>query len=201
MRRLPATAATLGLLATLAACSSDKPAGDQANQGTAGPSGSIAFPTGPTSAPATSAGNGTGSGNGSGNSGGNGGGNGGGGGGGGGSTSPSTTTPTSAPTGQPKIDVYQATAGPTCGNASSKSLVTLTWRTTGATEVWLLISQVAFETGDPKTSGGIGPLPTTGTRQFPYDCVNENLYYKLRAYNPSHEKDPTGINLQVPRDA
>jgi hypothetical protein len=198
MRRLPATAAMLGLLAALAACSSGKPAGSDANANPtgAGPSGSVAFPTGPTSAPATSGGNGAGNGSGGGgNGGGNSGGN------GGGTSSPSTTSPSSVPTGLPKIDVYQATAGPTCGGATGKSLVTLTWRTTGATEVWLLISQVAFETGDPNTSGGIGPLPTTGSRQFPYDCANENLYYKLRAYNPSHEKDPTGINLQVPRDA
>jgi hypothetical protein len=189
-------AAALGLLVLLAGCSSET-SGQGSGQAATGSTG--AFPTDAVSStasgpagPSATASTGGGGGNGGGN-----------GGGGGGSTKTATPTrsATTVPTGLPSISSYQATAGPTCGGTTGTSQVTLTWRTANATEVWIQISQVAFETGDPKVSGGIGPLPVNGTRSLPFDCANDNLYYKIRAYNPSHEKDPSGINLQVPRDA
>lgn len=202
MGRLIGRAAALGLLAVLAGCSSQVSGQGAGEGGSATPSG--AFPTGavsatpsvtPSAMPSATAST----------SGGTGGGNNGGGNNGGGGTKTATSarppTSSSAPTGQPQIQTYQAIAGPSCGSATGTSQVTLTWRTTNSTEVWIQISQVAFDTGDPKVSGGIGPLPASGTRTLPFDCANQNLYYKLRAYNPTHNTDPTGINLQVPRDS
>jgi hypothetical protein len=199
----------LGVLAVagaLTACSSDKSNGSGTGPQASGSSTpTSAFPTGAVSGSAgttSSSSTGSGGGNGGGNGGGEGGNGGGNGGGGGGSTR--SSTPTKSPTasnGLPSVDTYQAIAGPTCGGNSGTSQVTLTWHSANTSEVWILISQVAFDAGDPRTSGGIGPLPPNGTRSLPFDCVNQYLYYQLRAYNPAHQKDPSGINLQVPRDA
>jgi hypothetical protein len=193
MGRLIRRAAALGLLAALAGCSSHV-SGHGAGEGN-NPTQTGEFPTGPASTTPTATSST------SDDNGGGGGGGGGGNGGGGTKTATPSKPPTSsnAPTGLPQIQTYQAIAGPTCGGQTGTSQVTLTWRTTNSTEVWIQISQVAFDTGDPKVSGGIGPLAPSGTKTLPFDCVNDNLYYKLRAYNPTHNTDPAGINLQVPR--
>lgn len=64
--------------------------------------------------------------------------------------------------------------------------MTVTWTALGATEVWLQAGPVAVALigSNPRTGGGTGPLPASGTTTLPnaFNCGDSTNYVIAQAY-------------------
>ena len=98
------------------------------------------------------------------------------------------------------------TTAPTCQSAVDSSTVTVSWTSKNATQVWLLPGAVASALvgADAKTTTpNYGPLPSNGSKTFPFDCANQYNYVLVEAYNAtSHngvvQQLPNNVDLSAP---
>jgi len=105
-------------------------------------------------------------------------------------------TPSPDPTVLPYV-VSITYSDPGCTSRSGTSTVVISWKTKYAAEVYLSESVVAFY-ADPRTSGGVGPLPGDGSETMPFNCANQYDYYMLGVYNSVGK---SGETQQVPNPA
>jgi hypothetical protein len=75
---------------------------------------------------------------------------------------------------------------------------TIAWTSKNATETWILGSTIANPGADPKTDGGLGPLPPNGSKTVDFDCANDAYYYNVTVYNTGNNTH-SGQVSQVPR--
>ena len=119
------------------------------------------------------------------------------------------TTPFTAPPATPTTSA--AVVGPaqvlnvtwlvTCAsNTDPAGTVRLTWTTKGANQVYILAGQVAsvLVGADPKTGGGKGPFAPNGSTTLAFQCADAYGYYLVEAYNTT-DNTKSGVVQQVPR--
>ncbi len=113
-------------------------------------------------------------------------------------SSASHATSSSAP---PLPYILNAEGAPDCTNRTNQNgHVKITYTSKYGTEVWIVATGIVEPGVDPKTSGGVGPLPANGSKTLPYDCRNGDNAYNVYTYN-STGKGGEAINVDNPAPA